>query len=97
VPPTIERPATRIEERRRPAPRDAATTPVMRLTPPEPAASRERPTPPAPQLHIGSIHVEVMSTPPRAAPAPRPVAPVVDGRALTGSSLLGQRFGLGQL
>jgi len=96
VPTTIERPSTRREEPRRPAPRDAASAPVLRLTPPAPAASRE-PLPPAPQLHIGSIHVEVMPTPPRATPAPRPVAPVVEGSALTGSSLLGQRFGLGQL
>ena len=97
VPPTLEWPASRIEQRPRPAVRDAATVPVMRPTHPEPAVPRERPAPPAPQLHIGSIHVEVMPTPPRAAAAPRAVAPAVDGSALTGSSLLGQRFGLGQL
>jgi hypothetical protein len=98
VPMTLERPTPRIEEPRRPAPREAATAPAMRLTPPEPAVPREPPPPPAPQLHIGSIHVEVMSTPPRPAPAPKPVTPaVIDRSALTGSSLLGQRFGLGQL
>ena len=97
-PAAVTESTSRIEEPRRPATREAATTPVMRLTPPEPAAQREPPPPPAPQLHIGSIHVEVMSTPSRPAPAPKPVAPtVIDRSAFTGSSLLGQRFGLGQL
>jgi len=98
VPTTVERPTSRIEEPRRPAPREAATAPAVRLTPPEPAVPREPASPPAPQLHIGSIHVEVMSTPPRPAPAPKPVTLAVSDRsAFTGSSLLGQRFGLGQL
>jgi hypothetical protein len=98
LPAAVTESTSRIEQPRRPATREAATTPVMRLTPPEPAAPREPPPPPAPQLHIGSIHVEVLSTPPRPAPAPKPVVrTVVDRSAFTGSSLLGQRFGLGQL
>jgi hypothetical protein len=96
VPTTVERPTFRIEAPRHPAPREAATTPATRLTPPEPAAPRE-PLPP-PLLHIGSIHVQVMSTPPRPAPTPKRVTPtVIDRTTFTGSSLLGQRFGLGQL
>jgi hypothetical protein len=54
------------------------------------------PPPRGPSLQIGRIEVAVQAPPPPAPPAPRRAAPAAPRGVLSGSALLGQRFGFGQ-
>jgi len=66
----------------------------------EPRAANPPSPPPAPRsatLQIGRINVEVQAAPaPQTAAASRP-APLAPRGVLSGSALLGQRFGFGQI
>jgi hypothetical protein len=72
----------------RPAPARAPVEPRVAAVPP-PAP------PPAAALQIGRIEVAVQA-PPAMAAAPRRAAPAAPRGMLSGSALLGQRFGFGQ-
>jgi hypothetical protein len=64
----------------------------------EPPAAVVAAAPPArgPALQIGRIEVSVQAPPPAPSPTPRRAAPAAPRGMLSGSALLGQRFGFGQ-
>jgi hypothetical protein len=72
--------------------------PVPARTPVEPRAVAVSPPPPprGATLQIGRIEVAVQAPPQRPAATTRHAAPPAPRGRLTGSPLLGQRFGFGQ-